>query len=58
MRKQSIFVNNGCFVSIFLLPNYLIPLPIKDVFRTLDWGRIKEELGLIDNLMQLADGFN
>jgi len=33
-------------------------LPIKDVFRTLDWDRIKEELGSIGNLMQLADGFN
>jgi len=33
-------------------------LPIKNTFRTLDWDGIKEELGLIGNLMQLANDFN
>lgn len=33
-------------------------LPIKDVFRTLDWDKIKEELDSIGNLLELANNFN
>ena len=33
-------------------------LPLQDAFRTLDWDKIKEELGLIHNLTQLANDFN